>query len=494
MTLISSLKEIFSIDNIQIEERMQTLESSSIQISKTQIPPKDILETFIRSVPTRDSIRIIIKSEFEDYLTITSEQSFSKQYDDFLLGVSEDDEISLSFFIDKKVVDHYFSIYNFESFVKDLKRRPKLEILKWFSTLMKNQNFLVFQVFDNSLTFTTNTMGFISNDDVVYNPKINRLEQINVCKETTSFYNMEQIELLPEDFIVEGFVNNCDLKDLFDELATFLSLVYISSSTHINEELLSIKIDGQRTLYNEISIEKIKNNPKLITIYKWIYTDGNAVDKSLIAHNIISLHCKHSSLLEIDEKTFDSIKSNYKLYLKNNVIQYLELKKELSTFIQNILSHIGDYATAILDKFKTNLLAIFVFLFSVVLTEIGSAQEYNDIFSRHTVYLIEIVLLGSLGYLVVCIIETCFKFNKTKDAYSHLKENYRDILSPEEIKEVFKNDSLFKKVKKSVKNGTIIWSLVWGGLLLSAIIFIELLTTNKGIVFWIIEKIVSLRK
>lgn len=494
MMLISSLKEIFLIKNIEIEERMQTVESSSIQISKSQIPKKDILEDFISSVPNRDSLTIIIKSDSEDYLTITNKQSFDRQYDDFILGISDDDEIYLSFYINKEPLDDHFSIYNFESFVKDLNNRPKLEILKWFSTLMKDRNFLVFQVFDSSVAFTTSTMGFISNDNVVYTPKINRLEQINICKETTSFYNMELIELLPEDFIVEGFANNYELKLLFDELATFLSIVYISSSANINEELLKIKIDGQRTLYNEICIDRITSNPKLITIYKWIYTDGNAIDKSLIAHNIISLHCKYSSLLEIDEKTFDSIRSNYKLYLKSNVIQYLELKKDLSTFIQNILSHIGDYATAILDKFKANLLAIFVFLFSVVLTQIGSAQEYDNIFSRHTIYLIEIVLWGSLGYLVICIIETCFKFKKTKDSYIHLKENYQDILSSEELKEVFENDHLLNKVKKSVRNGTVFWSLMWGGLLLIAIACIELLTNNKGIIFWLIEKIKLLFK
>lgn len=61
-------------------------------------------------------------------------------------------------------------------------------------------------------------------------------------------------------------------------------------------------------------------------MYSWIFTDGNAADKAIIARNVLSLHCKYSSLIDIDELAFASMQSNYNLYLRNNVNQYLELK------------------------------------------------------------------------------------------------------------------------------------------------------------------------
>ena len=101
----------------------------------------------------------------------------------------------------------------------------------------------------------------------------------------------------------------------------------------------------------------------------WVYTDGNPTDKALIAHNVISLHCKFAALLNLDNVVFEAIKTNYNLYLQNNVNQYLDMKRDIAKFIQNVVTQVGDYAVAILEKFKTNLIAIFGLLFTVVLTK-----------------------------------------------------------------------------------------------------------------------------
>ena len=52
-----------------------------------------------------------------------------------------------------------------------------------------------------------------------------------------------------------------------------------------------------------------------------------------------------------------SIQTNYNLYLRDNVTQYLELKNKVAEFFTDIVSRTGEYATEMLDKFKTNLLA-----------------------------------------------------------------------------------------------------------------------------------------
>ena len=239
---------------------------------------------------------------------------------------------------------------------------------------------------------------------------------------------------------------------------------------------------------NALKLNDIQENKKWLSIYSWIYTDGNSTDKSLIAHNVISLHCKYAALLDVDDKVFDSIKSNYRLYLRNNVGQYLDLKRDISKFIQNVVAQVGDYAVSILNKFKANLIAIFAFLFTVVLTRIGTTQKWEDIFTRHTIYLIEVVLLGSLGYLIICIFEAIYKLNKTRHAYSELKNNYKEILSEAEIKEAFGDDKLLKDTESSVENGMIVWSIAWGVLLIAAIIIIETLTVNKGILVWLWNK------
>lgn len=236
-------------------------------------------------------------------------------------------------------------------------------------------------------------------------------------------------------------------------------------------------------------MNNIEEDEKWISIYNWIFTDGNTIDKILIVHNVMSLYCKHECLLSIDKTMFDAIRTNYNLYLRTNVSQYLDMKREIGKFIQNIVAQVSDYALNILSKFKSNLIAIFVFLFTVVLTNIGNEQKWENVFTRHTIYIIELFAIGSIVYMIICFFETRAKLNKMQTGYEELKNNYRDILSDLEINEAFQNDRVFNKENKSARRALIIWSIVWGAILLSCIIVIEFLTTNHGVLVWLWNKI-----
>jgi hypothetical protein len=233
----------------------------------------------------------------------------------------------------------------------------------------------------------------------------------------------------------------------------------------------------------------IKEDEKWQNIYTWIFTDGNPTDKALITHNVISLHCKFEALLNLDTTVFEAIKTNYNLYLRNNVNQYLDMKRDLAKFIQNVVSQVGDYAVTILGKFKNNLFAIVGFLFTVVLTRIGNTQKWDEIFTKHTIYLFELFLFGSVFYFGVCFFETRFKLKKTKMSYTDLKENYKDVLSETELKDAFKDDKLLTDTEKSARRGMIGWSIAWGVLLLLTITIIEVFTANNGLIVWLWNKI-----
>lgn len=301
---------------------------------------------------------------------------------------------------------------------------------------------------------------------------------------------MNVYEVIPDDFIIEGIMRAGDcLKSLFGKMATVLSLVYVASSAAINDDTVNVQISGQRTTSHELKLNGILEDEKWLSIYSWIFTDGNPTDKALIAHNVISLHCKYEALLNLDATVFDAIKTNYNLYLRNNVNQYLDMKRDIAKFIQNIVAQVGDYAVAILGKFKANLIAIFGFLFTVVLTKVGGTQKWDDIFTRDTIYLIELFVGGSLVYLLICLFETQYKLKKTKQGYSELKENYKDILSDTEIKDAFKADKLLNDTEDSVRKGMIVWSAIWGVLLIVTIIIIEVFTVNHGLIVWLWHKV-----
>lgn len=490
MKLLSEFSRVFQVDNINVTERLNTTEAS-FTIEFQALPSIESICSLCKLVPARDSLTLIFKNDSEDIVYVTNQQTQKPDFSSLILGLSPQDNIDIKIQIDKSVSDGKFSIYHFDSFSEDLIQRPILEILNWFSEQLRGEKSIKFEVYDYDISFSTRTMAFESCENATFNPKIDRNQRLNACRDTAYFYNMNTFEIIPDDFIIEGVMRSGDcLGPLFGKLATILSLAYVATSASINDKMINIQISGQRIVSCELPVDNIQEDEKWQNIYMWIYTDGNPTDKALIAHNVISLHCKFASLLNLDSAVFEAIKTNYNLYLRNNVNQYLDMKRDIAKFIQNVVTQVGDYAVAILEKFKTNLIAIFGFLFTVVLTKIGGTQKWNEIFTRHTIYLIEIFVCGSLVYMVLCFFEIRFKLKKTKQGYLQLKKNYKDILSEAELKEAFNDDKLLHDTEQSTKRGMIGWSIAWGLLLVTVIIIIEVFTTNHGLIVWLWNKMV----
>lgn len=157
------------------------------------------------------------------------------------------------------------------------------------------------------------------------------------------------------------------------------------------------------------------------------------------------------------------------------------MKNKLAEFICDVISKTGDHATQLLKNLKSNLIAIFIFLFTIIITNISSDQPLNNIFTRDITVILELVLLGSLIYLIICIIETNYKLTKTKDSYSALKQNYNSVLSKDELHEIFDNDRLINETVKSVKRGIWGYTTVWIIFLILLIFILESISSSPVI-------------
>lgn len=493
MKLFSEIKRIFHCPGLAVAERQNTA-SASFSTVYQALPDMAEIQSVCALAPARDTLSLTLISDSGDMVRFTNHQTDAPDVTALTAGLAPDDNVDVSIEILKCAADGRFSIYDFPSFAEDLQRRPLLDILSWFSSLIRTQRGLMFEVFDYDISFSTRTMAFESAEHAVFKPKIDRIQRLNACKDSAYFYNMNTFEVIPDDFIMEGLIKAGEcFQPLFGKLATILALAYAATTASLSDKMLSLQINGQRTWGCELPVDDIQENETWQNIYAWIFTDGNPTDKALIARNVISLHCKFEAPLRLDSTVFEAIKTNYNLYLRSNVNQYLDMKRDIAKFIQDIVAQVGEYAVAILGKFKTNLFAIFGFLFTVVLTQIGGAQDWGVIFTKHTLYLIELFVLGSLVYLLICYFETRFKLEKTRQGYFELKENYEDVLSEAEIKEAFKNDELLNKTMKSAQRGMVGWSVAWGVLLAAAVLVIEVFTTNHGLIVWLWEHIGAAR-
>lgn len=490
MKFFSVINNLFAnIPSLIVGERLSFVETS-FTVTKGMIPTVEEWQDILNLAPKRDELTIKLRNDSEDILYLRNYENSLIDLSQITEDLSEDDNIYIRIEIQKKVKDCRFSIYNYDSFVSDLLSKPLAEILRWFAKKLDGSEGLLFEVFDDDVTFSTRTLAFKSCKDATFKPMISRRQRLSDCKNTSHFYTMSSLELIPDDFIAQGIVSaNVRLQQLFGRIATILSLAYVASSSSIVNDRMQIQISGQRTVNHDFDINDIAEDETWQNIYTWIYTDGNPADKAVIAHNVISLHCKYEAILNLDDVVLDAIRTNYKLYLRNNVDKYLNLKREISQFIRDVVSQAGDYSLEILGKFKSNLLALFVFLFTVVLTRLGDDQKWENIFTKDAVYIIELFLIGSAFYLTFCYVETKYKLEKIKEGYFAIKTNYKDVLSEAELNEVFEHDELFNKTERTVLSGLRRWSVVWGFILLFSMVFIEFCTPARGLIYYLISRI-----
>ena len=227
-----------------------------------------------------------------------------------------------------------------------------------------------------------------------------------------------------------------------------------------------------------------------VKIYNWIYEGGNTTDKAIIARNIISLHCKYSSILNLDGKTFSSIQSNFNLYQKNNVDRYLSLKNEVGKSVTEIIEKTSELTFDIPNGMKNNILAVFSFLFTVILANIVSDAPLDNIFTRDITVIFEVIIFFSVLFLFFSVYETNYKIEQMQLGFEKLKKNYADVFDEEELRDLLEEDSFKKDVIRKVKRQRN-WSIVvWVVLLIVLFVVVEMISSSPTI-DWVIKRIIT---
>lgn len=464
------------IEDIVVSERMKVYEAS-FNFAIENAPTYGYFLNLMQYISQRDRIKITLQDENERVYDFFSANEDS--YKEFVEDTLVDEIIDVRIRIDKEVVENHFSIYSFDDFVNDILSLSIEDVMMSFSSLLKlSLDFVVFDVYSPITMFATKTMFFVPCGNGMINTDFNRIRRIEDCKEVSYFYNFDTYEILPDDFKITIDYANNPLTELFQRIMVLLSISFIATSSSINGSQLKGVINGQRTAEYCCEINQLQNNNILYSIYNWIYTDGSSIDKAIIARNVISLHCRYVSIIEIDEKVMASIQSNYNLYLKENVKDYLELKNKVAEFISENVSKTGEYATGLLDKFKSNIIAIFGFIFTVILANIVSDQPLDNLFTREITILVECVLIGSFVYLFICYFQSRYEIGKVYDSYEQLKLNYNEILTEDDLLGVFGNDEILVKMKERINKSEKMYLGIWITFLIGAFVVVEAISAS----------------
>ncbi len=485
MNIIEETKRFFSANITEADERSKKV---NIKFETTQSNlPIDDFECYFMIFPERDLVNFSINFFDESFFECSNKDLKLSEYTKFVGSFDADDQCTVNIEITKNIVDSTFSVYMLDKFIENILNNETYKVLSMFSILLSNQDCLNFQCLDNEHFFwKTKTIAFSGiNTEKEFKLK-SRTELLNQVKENANCTVFERFHLLPDDFKIGINDANNKLTSLFANLSTFLSLMYISSFSTFDTNEFSCEINGHRNITFFEKFDSLKSNEEIYKIYNWAFSDGNVVDKLLIARNAISLHCKYIKIIDIDERTFESIKSNHQLYLKTNVSKYIEAKEQVSKFIVEIISQINSNISKLSGDLKNNFIAIVGFLITVILVNIVSQQPLDNIFTKDITKIMEIIIIFSIAYAIISIVYSNKKYTKQINAYNIIKENYKNVLTKIEISEIFDKNKYFDETKKEYNKQLWLFSGIWIGCIIIVFIITEI-TGNQSICKQIID-------
>lgn len=172
---------------------------------------------------------------------------------------------------------------------------------------------------------------------------------------------------LPQMFIFEcgsddtirQWINNC----IFTSCIRYICNKSLSNNTLLlNGNTISelkliqdYKADNVRTIYK---------------IFEFIYSDENkSIDKSEIARNIITIYlgneCDTVMFDKLSLKIYDTIKSHFSAYVKNNIKDFFEDRKDIIDETHKFASELNKEASKLVSYINTSLLGLITALLTV---------------------------------------------------------------------------------------------------------------------------------
>ena len=474
MDYINLLKSIFAPQEIKISERVTVLEIS-FESAVDGFPNYEDITSFYCAFPERDTVSFRLVDPDENEMQINSGTS-KNQYDSFLNNLEKDDFVEVNIYVNKCVCNQKFSVYCYEAFIEDLQTNDIYNLLSVFNNLIKDNNYIYFTVFDKTeFAWNTETLGFSSEDRTCSLKAINRSEHVHTRTENTSCNVFDEFKLLPNDFRICIDYDNNPFTEIFGRIRTMLSLLYISNISSLNENKFYCQIHGYKNVALKKQLSNVNTNDVLFAIYDWIYSSGSVVDKLLITRNVLSLYCQNEEIDSVKEDLFSSIKSNFQLYLRKNVDQYLKAKNEVANYITKVVSDITDNISNLVSGLKNNMVALLGFLGTVFLVNVVAEQPLQNIFTADIVRLFECVILGSIVYEILCVCDTKRKHKSYQESYEALQRNYNSIFSDIEIAEIFNNDLEYNLTEKTYKKNIKATIVLWNGFILVVFIVVEII-------------------
>ncbi|WNI36489.1 hypothetical protein [Chryseobacterium sp. SG20098] len=446
------------------------------------LPTEETIKNIFAEVKNSDICSFYLSIDQGESVVIKDDNNFSLSFNDLnnlLSSHEEGEKINIKINIYKTSTDNQFHFYSKDCFFNYIKSFDSVSLANFFSSSVFDHTSKIY-ILINDFVGTLNSSKFFiaaqyqaEEEDYGYREK--RINNI-ISNNHSSFF--AKLKVLPEDFIFSG---NGEIELLaleqFQRLAKILLIASIFDITDLTKESFYYKLNGYKSISESINTANvnIKNLDDFYNIYLWIYNSGNILDKLGLARNLISLHLKKDSSLELEGDVFESLKSSYKVYEKQNVKQYIEVRNKMSDQISDYGKRVASFTDNFANGFQKSALSLVTFFSSLIVTRILATPKNNSDFIMYST-LITLVFLGiTLVYMIISRFELSEQESRFKKSYSDFKKRYTDLLTEEDIARILNNDEEHNSdllyITKKRKWYTTLWILVLALILIATIVY-----------------------
>lgn len=454
------------------------------KVGKNNLPGSDDLLAFTGDASGVDEITVSITDESS---TIhVGAISWIEGYESFVDRLYDNDEITVTVKVEKKIRDGVLNVYGLEPFSEFLSNRTYIQLLDIFAELFKaTGDKIIFRLLDTNGSLRTKNIVFTDNEDFEWTVRVSRSDQLKNCEDASVFLDRAKYPLIPQDFMIVGPIEGGSfqaIKDTFDKLRRILSYVYLSNSAYIVDDKVLLQFDPSSAT-EEYSFDELTENEIVSKIYDWAFKDDSCVDKASIARKIINVYCRaKQAILDIDEKIFNSIRSDYVIYQKNHADQYIDMKNKISECIVENAKQLQDLSHDVAEAFRNNFVAVIVFILTVLLTDsIDFSQFVGKEVSPNVTAVCSVFVIGSILYLIATVWMGNLKWKWIDESYKSLKKNYEGTLDKQDVEEAFSHDEPIKMAKQQFKGFRFRMICLWAVMVIGMAGFTWILYRNHEV-------------
>lgn len=469
-SLFNNIEHLFTLNSLKTSFKETDIEANlSFECKELSFPRYSDLIKELFFINLRDIFSISIKIDDENLQFIGNNDA--KEYEAFCQSCNSKNEIksnetiNVSFNIIKKNVDNNISIYSVDDFIIFLRSKSIKEFLYILNKCMESNSRITFEAQCEEVNLQTASISFVNKGLAIIQSSINcrslRKEQVkNLCHCEL----LIKYRFIPEDFhVIENDKRRSELTLLFNLLELIYSLIYLFDVIEVKDDSeIFYKLSGYKAVSNLIKYGQINSNSNdtYFNIYKWTYTGGNIHDKIGLSRNIISLHLQTDNLF-LPISTFDSIHSGYKIYQKENIKQYIEIRNKISDQLLDFKNRADTIIENFASDFKKSLFAFVSFYASVIVIRVVSKGDFIGAFTIETTLLSFCFLLITFFVMLASRWELKKQANRYIQSYNNLKKRYTDLLNQEDIKKILNNDIDFSLNLDFINEKKKIYTLVW---------------------------------